>query len=116
MYVDTGGVTGLNLKDRLAGIDANIDDLQSVVEASSRTADALHSDAAGYCQALKWIKDAPVIESVVRRAAELQVCARDQSGVIRELREAITRLQEELQFSKRGLGPPVSSAADRSRR
>src|SRR5438034_11543671 len=93
------GAVQMNLKDRLAGIDANLDDLQSAVEASSRTADALHSDAAGFSQALKWIKDAPAIESVVRRAAELQVCTRDQGGVIRELREAIARLQEDLQFS-----------------
>ena len=106
----------MNLTNRLAGIDANIDDLQSAVEASSRTADALHSDAAWFSQTLKWIKNAPAIESVVRRAAELQVCARDQTGVIRDLREAIARLQEELQFSKGALGPPLSSAADRSRR
>jgi hypothetical protein len=106
----------VNLKNRLAGIDATIDDLQSAVEASSRTADALHSDAAGFSQILKWIKDAPAIESVVRRAAELQVSVRDQGGVIQDLREAVTRLQEELQFSKGTLGPPLRSAADRSRR
>jgi len=106
----------VNLKNRLAGIDANIDDLQSAVEASSRTADALHSDAAGFSQTLRWIKDAPAIESVVRRAAELQVSARDQSGVINDLREAVARLHEELQFSKGSFRPPLSSAADRSRR
>jgi prefoldin subunit 5 len=106
----------VNLTNRLAGIDANIDDLQSSIEASSRTADALHSDAAEFSQALKRIKDAPAIESVVRRAAELQVCARDQNGVISELRHAVARLHEELQFSKGSLGPPLSSAADRSRR
>jgi predicted AlkP superfamily phosphohydrolase/phosphomutase len=107
----------VNLKDRMAGIDANLDDLQSGIEASTRTADVLHSDAAGFAQTLKYIKNAPVIESLVRRAAELQVSARDQRGVIQELREAITRLQEELKFSKGSLGPaPLSSAADRSRR
>ena len=106
----------MNLKDRFAGIDANLDDLQSGIEASSRVADALHSDAAGYCQALKWIKDAPAIESLVRRAAELQVSARDQSAVIHELREAIARLHEEVQPSKGTIAGPQSTAADRSRR
>jgi predicted AlkP superfamily phosphohydrolase/phosphomutase len=101
----------------MAGIDANVDDLQSGIEASCRTADALHSDAASFAQALSWIKGAPVIESLVRRAAELQVAARDQHVVIEELREAIARLQEELKFSKGTAGPaPLSLAADRARR
>jgi len=34
----------VNLRDRMAGIDANLDDLQAGVEASSRAADALQSD------------------------------------------------------------------------
>ena len=107
----------MNLKDRMAGINANVDDLQSGIEASCRTADALHSDAAGFSQTLSWIKGAPVIESLVRRAAELQVAARDQRVVIEELREAIARLQEELNYSKGTAGPaPASAAADRSRR
>src|SRR5437762_13177045 len=106
----------LNLKDRMAGIDANLDDLQSGIEASLRTADALHSDAAGVADTLKQISNAPAIESLVRRAAELQVSARDQRGVLEELREGIAELQDELKISQgTGRPSPLSSAADRSR-
>lgn len=107
----------MNLKDRMAGIDANLDDLQSDIEAFTRTADLLHSDAAGFSETLKHIKNAPVIESLVRRVAELRISARDQRGVVQELREAVSRLKEELKFSKGTLGPtPLESAADRSGR
>jgi len=107
----------LNLKDRMGGIDANLDDLQSGIEASLRTADALHSDASGVADTLKRISNAPPIESLVRRAAELQVSARDQRGVLQELREAVDQLQDELKISKGTLRPEtLSSAADRSRR
>jgi hypothetical protein len=108
----------LDLKDRMAGIDANLDDLQSGIEASSRIADALHSDAAGFAEVLKQIRNAPVIESLLRRAAELQVAARDQHGIIQELRDAIERLQAELKLSQPMVRPPppLSSAADRPRR
>jgi hypothetical protein len=116
----------VKLKDRMAGIDANLDDLQSGIEACSRGADSLHDDAAGFAQALKRIRNAPVIGSLVKRAAELQACVRDQRGTIQELREAIARLQEELTLSNGAVRPPpqssmssmssMSSAADRSRR
>lgn len=86
------------------------------VEASSRTIDVLHSDAAAFAKVLKQIRNAPVIESLVRRAAELQLSARDQRGVMQELREAIARLQEELKLSQGAVRRPLSSAADRSRR
>ena len=107
----------LNLKDRMTGIDANLDDLQSGIEASLRTADALHSDASEVADALKQISNAPAIESLVRRASELQVSARDQRGVLQELRDAVDQLQDELKISKGTLKPEtLSSAADRSRR
>jgi uncharacterized coiled-coil DUF342 family protein len=110
------GELRVSLKDRMAGIDANLDDLQSGIEASSRTADVLHSDAASFAETLKHIRNAPVIESLVRRAAELQVAARDQHSVILELRGAIEQLQEELRLSRGSLRPAMESAADRSRR
>lgn len=106
----------LDLKDRMTAIDVNLDDLQSGVEASSRAADALHTDAAGFDKILKRFKNVPLIGSLVRRAVELQTCARDQRAALRELREAITRLQKELTRSNSAVRPPPASAADRSRR
>lgn len=106
----------MNLKDRMAAIDVNLDDLQSGVEASSRAADALHTDAAGFNKILKRFKNVPLIGSLVRRAAELQACARDQRAALRELREDISRLQKDLTRSSGTVRPPRASAADRSRR
>jgi hypothetical protein len=46
-------VPRVNLKDRMAGIDANLDDLQSGMEASSRAADSLHTDTTKFDGLLK---------------------------------------------------------------
>jgi hypothetical protein len=74
----------------MAGIDANLDDLQSDIEAFTRTADLLHSDAAGFSETLKHVKNAPVIESLVRRVAELRISARDQRGGAGTARNRLT--------------------------
>ena len=95
-------------------IDASLDDLQSGIEASSRIADMLHSDASEFAHALKQIRNAPVIESLVRRAAELQVSARDQRAVILELREAIAELLEALKFSRGAVKTSPQASADRT--
>jgi prefoldin subunit 5 len=107
----------LNVKHRLAGIDANLDDLQAGIEACARTAEALHSDAAKHHKILKQIKNAPFIRSLMKRLGELEVFARDQEGTLQELREHIDRLQDGLRagsFEVRS--PRVAAAADRRRR
>jgi prefoldin subunit 5 len=86
----------VKLKSRLAGIDANLDDLQAGVEACARAAEALHSDAAKY-KILGQIRNAPFIGSLLNRLGDLELFARDQEGTLQELREQINRLQEELQ-------------------
>ena len=100
----------MNVKDRLAGIDANLDDLQAGVEACARAAEALHTDAAKYHKILKQIKNAPFIRSLMKRLGELEVFARDQEGTLQELREHIDRLSFEVR------SPRVAAAADRRRR
>jgi predicted nucleic acid-binding Zn-ribbon protein len=100
----------------MAGIDANLDDLQSGVEACVRAADSLHNDATGFEEILKHIQNAPQIGALTKRAAELQACARDQQEALQDLREGIARLQEELKHSNDAVRPPRLSAADRSRR
>jgi len=59
---------------RMAGIDANLDDLQAGVEASSRAADSLHTDTTKFDGFLQ----GPLLRSVLRHVQELCVCARDQ--------------------------------------
>ena len=107
----------MNVKDRLAGIDANLDDLQAGVEACARATEALHTDAAKYHKILKQIKNAPFIRSLMKRLGELEVFARDQEGTLQELREHVDRLQEGLRAGSFEAGlPRVATAADRRRR
>ena len=96
----------MKLKDRMATIDANLDDLQSSVEACSRAARALHTSAASFDKILRRIKNAPLIATLARRALELQLGARDQREALMELRESIVRLQQEMKHSNGVVRPP----------
>jgi hypothetical protein len=83
----------------MAAIDTNIDDLQSGVEACTRAARAIQSDAAAVDpQVSKQIEHADSIGLLIRRAKELQACALDQSGALRELRQNIVLLRAELRL------------------
>ena len=92
----------MDLTDRMAGIDTNLDDLQAGLEASSRAADALQSDTTKFNGLLK----APLLRAVVRHAKELHDCAHDQLAALQELRDGISRLQEELTRSQSAVRPP----------
>ena len=60
----------------MAGIDTNLDDLQSGVEACTRAAHTIQSDAAAVDQQVSnLIEHADLIGLLVRRAKELQTCA-----------------------------------------
>ena len=98
----------MNLRDRMAGIDANLDDLQAGVEASSRTADALQGDTTKSDGLLK----APLLRAVVRHMEELRACARDQRAALQELRDGISRLQDDLTRSPRATKPPPLSVPE----
>lgn len=107
----------MNVKHRLAGIDANLDDLQAGAEACARAAEALHAEAAKYHKILKHIKNAPFIRSLMKRLGELEQFARDQEGTLQELRQHIDRLQEGLRAGNFEVSSPgVATAVDRRRR
>jgi hypothetical protein len=97
----------------MAVIDANLDDLQAGVEASSRAADTLQNDTTKF----DGLVTAPLLRAVVRHVKELQACARDQRDALQELRDGISRLQEELTRSPRAVKPPplVVSAGEEER-
>jgi hypothetical protein len=102
----------VNIRERLAGIDANLDDLQSGMEASSRAADSLHSDTTKFNGLLK----APLLRSVVRHVEEVRACARDERAAMQELRNSVARLRRELQIAQRAaIRPPPAAGADAGR-
>jgi hypothetical protein len=83
----------------MAGIDTNIDDLQSGVEACTRAAHTIQSDAAAVDRQVSTrIEHADLIGVLVKRAKELQACALDQSGALRELRQNVALLRAELKL------------------
>jgi hypothetical protein len=90
-----------NLEQRIASITANLDDLQSGLEACTRAADILQADTAK----LNGLVGAPLRRSVARHVKEMRACARDQRAALRELRESIANLRKELQSRRRGIRP-----------
>jgi hypothetical protein len=101
----------MNLTDRMAGIDASLDDLQSGVEASSRAAGALRTESAKLEAILKQVKNAPLAATLLRHAADVQQCAREQRAVLQDLRDALRKLRLELKHSN-GAGKRVPPAID----
>lgn len=101
----------LSLNDRVAGIVATLDDLQSGIEASLRATDTLHSDTEKFDRLLS----APLREAVVQHLQELQACGRDQREALRELRDGVARLQEDLARSIDAERPPPLTFADYQR-
>lgn len=90
----------MNLKNRMAGIDTNLDDLQSGIEACTRAAHTIQTDAVAVDQQLSRLVDhADLIGLLIRRANELEASARDQSGALRELRQNVALLRAELKLS-----------------
>lgn len=101
----------MNLRERLAGIDANLDDVQAGAEACSRAADTLIADTAKCDGLLKG-----PLSAVARHVRDLQGCARDLQPALQELRNSVARLREELQVAKRlAIRPPPLAAPHRRR-
>jgi hypothetical protein len=99
----------VNLRERMAGIDANLDDLQSGMEASSRAADSLYTDTTKLNGLLK----APLLRSFVRHLHELRACARDERAAFQELRNSVAQLRRELQIAQRAaIRPSPTAGAD----
>jgi len=106
------GIVQVNLKDRMANIDANLDDVQSGVEASSRAADTLIADTTKFYG----LVNAPLLRAVVRHVKNQQACARDQRAALTELRDNIRGLQKELNRSKDVVRSPPAISSQVPRR
>jgi hypothetical protein len=100
------GALRVNLKERMAGIDANLDDLQAGVEACGRAAELLHTDAAGFGAHLKRTRNQTAVKSLVRQVDQLQSWIREQQGILKDLREGIARSRQEM------MGVSRSEASD----
>jgi hypothetical protein len=99
----------VNLREQMAGIDANLDDLQSGMEASSRAANALRTDTTKFDGLL----NGQLLRSVLHHLSDLRVCARDQRAALQELRNSVARLRKELQIAQRAaIRPPPGVDVD----
>jgi len=96
----------------MESIDANLDDLQSGIEACSRAANTLKADTTKFNGSFI---NTPLLRTVVQHVKDLQACACDQRAAMQELREGISRLQEELKRSNGGVRPPPLASATRLR-
>jgi hypothetical protein len=98
----------VELKDRIASIDANLNDLQSGLEACSRAAEILHIDTTKFTD----LANRPLLRAVTRHVKDLQAVARDQRMALAELRDTISGLLHELKRSQSAVRPPPAMAAD----
>jgi hypothetical protein len=97
----------VNVRQRIAGIDTNIDDVEAGADACSRAADHLTADTAHF----NGLRHSALLRSVVRHVNELQACARDQQNALQELRASMVRLRDELKVAKRAvIRPPPLTA------
>ena len=102
----------MNIRERIAGIDVNVDDVQAGAEACSRAADALRADTSKF----NGLLESPLLRSVVRHVKDLQSCASDQRDALQELRDSVSGLREELKVARRAaIRPPPLAVADRER-
>ena len=97
----------MRLRDRLASIDANLDDVQSGAEACSRTARTLIADTSRLDGHLK----GPIGQALTRHLKDLQACVRDQRTALRGLRASLALLRDELAVSKQAASRPPPRAA-----
>jgi hypothetical protein len=112
--VVSGGAAAVSLRDRLSGIDTNLDDLESGVDAGSREADHIQKAAAGFERLhLKTLQSADLLGTLVRHSKELQACVADQRAALQELRNTVARLHDELTGLRQFKRP--ADAADRQR-
>jgi hypothetical protein len=102
----------VNLKERMASIDANLEDVQAGAEACSRAADTLIADTGKFNGLLK----GPLLRAVTQHVKEIRACARDQRASLQELRTSVARLREELPVGKRSAirPPPLRTTEHKS--
>jgi len=87
----------VTLDTRFNGVEASLDDLQSGIEAGSRTVVSLRKDAVRADRLLSTsLRTAHAAGTLVRHARELQACLRDQREAMRELRHTMNALRLEM--------------------
>jgi predicted RNase H-like nuclease (RuvC/YqgF family) len=92
----------VTLDTRFTGVEASLDDLQSGIEAGSRTVVSLRKDAVRADRLLSTaLRTAHAAGTLVRHAKELQACLRDQRQAMIELRHTMDELRQELQAMRR---------------
>jgi hypothetical protein len=107
----------VSVKDRLTGIDTNLDDLESGVDAGSREAEGIRNTAARLEQVqVNTFERAKLLGTLARQAKELQACVCDQRAALKELRTTVGRLNDELKAPNPAVRPPQADAAFRQRR
>ena len=101
----------MSLRDRLTGIDTNLDDLESGVDAGAREADHIRKTAASIERLQNTtLESAHLLGTLVRHAKELQACVRDQRAALQELRKTVARLHDELKASRAAVSASRASA------
>ena len=91
----------VSLTDRIMSLEAGLDDLQSGIEAGSRTVVSLREHVKKVDRELSTsMKTARNVETLIRHARDLQECLRDQRLAMRELRHAMARLRAELKATR----------------
>lgn len=99
----------VNLRERMAGIDTNLDDVQAGAEATSRAADTLIADTTKLNGQLK----GSLLRAVTRHVLELRACAADQRTALDELRRSLARLRQDLRLAqRRSIRPPPLAMLD----
>jgi hypothetical protein len=96
----------MKLNDRMANVEASLDDLQSGMEATFRAANAIHIDTTKFNGCL----GAPLLRAVLRHVKNLLSCARDQRAAMQELRTSLGRLREQLNVDRRAISRQPSSS------
>jgi len=107
----------VDMRNRMTGIETNLDDLQSGLDAGSREAGHIQKTAASIDRLeFQRLDSAGLIDSLTHHVKELQACVRDQRAAMYELRHAVVGLRDELTRSSAAVRPPPVNAADRQRR
>jgi hypothetical protein len=106
----------MHIRNRLTGIETNLDDLQAGVDAGLREVRRFQKTA-GSMDRLgpKPLASADRAGSLVRHARALEACVRDQRGALHELRAAVAHLRNEMVGATAAARPRLATAADRRR-
>jgi hypothetical protein len=82
----------------------NVEDLRSCRKSGTPEASDADRHVAEFDRLVaRQLQNAHVVGSLVRQATRLQECVRDQRAALRGLRDALARLRDELQSTRRAM-------------